>query len=263
MVTTDGAALRRPTTAELAQAVGLTTAAEPRTSTTWSIIGGGPAGLGAAVYGASEGLRTVLVERQATGGQAGQSSRIENYLGFPDGVSGSQLTDRARRQALRFGAEMLTARTVTELRGRGPTRVLPLDDGTRDRRARGGARRRASPTAQLDADGAADLVGRGVYYGSASTEARGLRRAGTWCIVGGANSAGQAAVFFARHAEKVTLAVRGPDLRGLDVALPDRADRRHRQHRRPHLHRGRRAAPATDHLERRRRCTTSPPARTR
>ena len=93
------------------------------------IVGGGPAGLGAAVYGASEGLRTVLVERYATGGQAGQSSRIENYLGFPDGVSGGQLTDRARRQAVKFGAELLTARSVVGLEARGPARVLRLEDG--------------------------------------------------------------------------------------------------------------------------------------
>src|SRR3981081_2927806 len=94
------------------------------------VVGGGPAGLGAAVYGASEGLRTVLVERKATGGQAGQSSRIENYLGFPDGVSGAQLTDRARRQAQKFGAEVLTARDVVALEARGSARVIKFGDGT-------------------------------------------------------------------------------------------------------------------------------------
>src|SRR5438874_11134813 len=94
------------------------------------IVGGGPAGLGAAVYGASEGLHTVLVERRAVGGQAGQSSRIENYLGFPDGVSGSQLTDRARRQARKFGAEVLTARDVVALEARGSARVITFSDGT-------------------------------------------------------------------------------------------------------------------------------------
>ena len=99
------------------------------------MIGGGPAGLGAAVYGASEGLRTVLVERTATGGQAGQSSRIENYLGFPDGVSGAQLTDRARRQAAKFGAEILTAREVVGLEVNGSARTVRFADGVGDRRA--------------------------------------------------------------------------------------------------------------------------------
>ena len=134
------------------------------------IIGGGPAGLGAAVYGASEGLRTVLVERAAAGGQAGQSSRIENYLGFPDGVSGDQLTDRARRQALRFGAELLTARTVVGLQVRGPAREVLLDDGSSVLThavvlATGVSYR------QLEATGADELVGRGVYYGSSATQA--------------------------------------------------------------------------------------------
>ena len=152
-----------------------------------------------------------MVERQAPGGQAGQSSRIENYLGFPDGVSGSQLTDRARRQALRFGTEMLSARTVTDLRTAGPKKVLTLDDGTQIS-AHAVVLSTGVAYRELDADGAADLVGRGVYYGSASTEAEACVGRHV-VVVGGANSAGQAAVFFARHAEKVTLAVRGPDLR--------------------------------------------------
>ena len=174
------------------------------------IVGGGPAGLGAAVYAASEGLRTVIVERAAAGGQAGQSSRIENYLGFPDGVAGSQLTERARRQALRFGAELLTARAVTGLTAKGPAREVTFDDGSA-----------ISPHAvvlatgvsyrHLEASGADDLVGRGVFYGSAATEAAGC--AGQHVIiVGGANSAGQAAVFFSRHAGRVTMAVRGDSL---------------------------------------------------
>ena len=130
LVTPDGTALlKSPSEAEIAAAVGLTT-----TPTTdfydLIVIGGGPAGLGSAVYGASEGLRTVLVERQATGGQAGQSSRIENYLGFPDGVSGAQLTDRARRQAAKFGTEVLTARDVVGLEARGSARVVKFGDGT-------------------------------------------------------------------------------------------------------------------------------------
>ena len=129
VITPDGKALSSPTGAEIAAVVGLST--EPAAEFyDLIVIGGGPAGLGAAVYGASEGLRTVLVERQATGGQAGQSSRIENYLGFPDGVSGSQLTDRARRQARKFGAEVLTARDAVALEARGSARVITFSDGS-------------------------------------------------------------------------------------------------------------------------------------
>ena len=210
VVDLEGGVLRRPTTAELARAVGMSTLPS-EDFYDLAIIGAGPAGLGAAVYGASEGLTTVVVERQAPGGQAGQSSRIENYLGFPDGVSGSQLTDRARRQALRFGTEMLSARTVTELRTSGPKKVLTLDDGTQIS-AHAVVLSTGVAYRELDADGAADLVGRGVYYGSAPPRPRPASGQHV-VVVGGANSAGQAAVFFARHAEKVTLAVRGPDLR--------------------------------------------------
>jgi thioredoxin reductase (NADPH) len=174
------------------------------------VIGGGPAGLGAAVYGASEGLRTVLVERLATGGQAGQSSRIENYLGFPDGISGAQLTDRARRQATKFGAEVLTTRDVTGLEVRGSARRVSFADGTSiDAHtvilATGVSYRR------LDVPGLAGLTGRGVYYGSALTEAPACVGQDIY-IVGGANSAGQAAVYLARHAKSVTILVRGPSL---------------------------------------------------
>jgi len=209
VITSDGDPLIRPALAELANAVGLATMpAEEFYDLV--IVGAGPAGLGAAVYGASEGLRTVIIERAAAGGQAGQSSRIENYLGFPDGVSGGQLTDRARRQALRLGAELITARTAVGLEVQGPARRVVFDDGTSVLTktvllATGVSYR------QLAAGGLADLVGRGVYYGSASTQAASC--AGDHVIiVGGANSAGQAAVFFSRHAAKVTLAVRGDSL---------------------------------------------------
>ena len=210
VITSDGRPLVRPSLLELANAVGLsTTPAEEFYDLV--IVGGGPAGLGAAVYGASEGLRTVIIERAAAGGQAGQSSRIENYLGFPDGVSGDQLTERARRQALRFGAELLTARSGPGLQrpGARPARSC-FDDGSAIRPARGRAGHRGLlPPAE--AAGADDLVGRGVYYGSAATQAAGC--AGEHVIiVGGANSAGQAAVFFSRHAAKVTMAVRGDSL---------------------------------------------------
>jgi len=167
IVTPDGSTLVGPSTAELAAAVGLLTV--PATDVyDLVVVGGGPAGLGAAVYGASEGLRTLLVERQATGGQAGQSSRIENYLGFPDGVSGAQLTDRARRQATKFGAEILTSQEVRSLHADGPSRHLVLSDGSSVTAhsvvvATGVAYR------ELDAPGAGELSGRGVYYGSAAT----------------------------------------------------------------------------------------------
>ena len=209
VVPPDGSVLRSPSIAELAARVGLNTV-PAGDFYDLLIIGGGPAGLGAAVYGASEGLRTVLVERHATGGQAGQSSRIENYLGFPDGVSGGQLTDRARRQAIKFGAELLTTRCVVGLRAHGPSRAVRFEDGGEILAhtvvlATGVAYR------ELDAEGADRLVGRGVFYGSAATEA--LACAGqSVIVVGGANSAGQAAVFLAGHGARVTMVVRGPDL---------------------------------------------------
>ncbi|GIG91259.1 FAD-dependent oxidoreductase [Plantactinospora endophytica] len=209
VITPDGTALVKPTEVELAARVGLSTT-PAADFYDLVVVGAGPAGLGAAVYGASEGLRTVLVERQATGGQAGQSSRIENYLGFPDGVSGAQLADRARRQALKFGAELLTTRDVVGLEAAGATRLLRFSDGTSIAAhtvvlATGVAYR------QLTAPGLADLSGRGVFYGSASTEAPNCAGQDVY-IVGGANSAGQAAVYFARHARRVHLLVRGPDL---------------------------------------------------
>ncbi|MBN9744563.1 fused response regulator/thioredoxin-disulfide reductase [Amycolatopsis sp. A1MSW2902] len=209
VVTPDGTVLKQPSGSEIADAVGLST--QPAQDFyDLVVIGGGPAGLGAAVYGASEGLRTVLVERKATGGQAGTSSRIENYLGFPDGVSGAQLTDRARRQAQKFGAEVLTARDVVGLEARGSSRVVTFGDGSEIAAhsviLSSGVNYRA-----LEAEGIAELTGRGVYYGSAATEAPECSNDHVY-IVGGANSAGQAAVFFAQHAADVTLLVRGASL---------------------------------------------------
>jgi thioredoxin reductase (NADPH) len=209
VVTPEGKTLVAPTTTEVAGAVGLSTT--PMTGFyDLIVVGGGPAGLGAAVYGASEGLRTLLVEREATGGQAGQSSRIENYLGFPDGVSGAQLTDRARRQAAKFGAEILTARDVTALRSHGPARVVVFGGG-------GEVAAHAVVIATgvsyriLDAPGASTLTGSGVFYGSAATEAADCVDADVY-IVGGANSAGQAALFFCRVAKTVNLIVRADAL---------------------------------------------------
>ncbi|MFF5497211.1 FAD-dependent oxidoreductase [Streptomyces aquilus] len=209
VVTPDGTPLVAPEAPELAAQVGLATTP---TAEFYDlvVIGGGPAGLGSAVYGASEGLRTVLVERSATGGQAGQSSRIENYLGFPDGVSGAQLTDRARRQAAKFGAEILTARDVTALEINGAARVVRFSDGSAIA-AHSVILATGVSYRQLEAPGCTDLTGCGVYYGSALTEAASCQGQDIY-IVGGANSAGQAAMYLSKGAKSVTLLVRGPDL---------------------------------------------------
>ncbi|MFE9841512.1 FAD-dependent oxidoreductase [Streptomyces goshikiensis] len=209
VITPEGTPLIEPEVPELAAHVGLATT--PATDFyDLVVIGGGPAGLGAAVYGASEGLRTVLVERSATGGQAGQSSRIENYLGFPDGVSGAQLTDRARRQAGRFGAEILTAREVTGLEVNGAARVVSFSDGSRIA-AHSVILATGVSYRQLQAPGCDSLTGCGVYYGSSLTEAASCQGQDVY-IVGGANSAGQAAMYLARSAKSVTLLVRGESL---------------------------------------------------
>ncbi|MBO3742806.1 FAD-dependent oxidoreductase [Actinoplanes flavus] len=209
VVTADGRALSRPTVQEVARAAGLST--DPgRDFYDLIIVGGGPAGLGAAVYGGSEGLKTLLIERQAVGGQAGQSSRIENYLGFPDGISGAQLTERARRQADKFAAETLTTREVVGLRTDGSARTLTFADGG-EVSAHAVLLATGVSYRPLVADGIAGLTGSGVFYGSAATE--GPACAGTDVyIVGGANSAGQAALFFSRYARRVTLLVRGDSL---------------------------------------------------
>jgi thioredoxin reductase (NADPH) len=209
VVTPEGDYVADPTIGELAARVGLSTT--PATDFyDVVIVGGGPAGLGAAVYAASEGLRTVLVEREATGGQAGQSSRIENYLGFPDGVTGGQLTDRARRQAHKFGAEILTTRDVVGLDPRGSSRVVQFADGG-EVVAHSVLLATGIAYRQLGVPGAEALTGCGVFYGSAITEAPACTDADVY-IVGGANSAGQAAVFLARHARQVTLLVRADTL---------------------------------------------------
>jgi thioredoxin reductase (NADPH) len=209
VITPDAVVLLAPTDAELAAVVGLSV--EPREDFyDLVVVGGGPAGLGAAVYGASEGLRTVLVERDATGGQAGQSSRIENYLGFPDGVSGGQLADRARRQAAKFGAEMLLTRNCVALEAHGSKRVLRFADGSTIA-AHAVVLATGISYRSLDVDGVDGLTGRGVFYGSAMTEAAECAEEKVF-IVGGANSAGQAAVFFARYASSVHVLVRGPSL---------------------------------------------------
>ena len=174
------------------------------------IVGAGPAGLGAAVYAASEGLSTAVIEREATGGQAGTSSRIENYLGFPKGLSGAELARRATTQAVRFGAEMLLAQEAVTARVEGPYRILRLDDETELNChalivATGVTARR------LTLPGVERLSGAGIYYGAALNEAASYRGEHI-VVVGGANSAGQGAMFFSRYAAQVTMLVRSSTL---------------------------------------------------
>ena len=204
---TDGTLLSRPATRDLAQLLGLQTNARHAEYDTM-IVGGGPAGLAAAVYGASEGLRTVVVEREAPGGQAGTSSRIENYLGFPSGVSGDELASRALQQAKRLGAEILVTRSVARIDPNTRQVYLDGDDVVRARTvilATGVTWRR------LAIDGFDRLIGKGIYYGAARSEASATHGLDVH-LVGAGNSAGQAALYFANHARMVTLVVRGDSL---------------------------------------------------
>ncbi len=205
----DGSFATNPPTFEIARKLGLKTKAE---SPFYDlvIVGAGPAGLAAAVYGAADGLRTLLIEREAPGGQAGRSSRIENYLGFPTGLSGNDLARRAVTQARRFGVEILAPQEVTKVRVEGPTRMLTLSDG-----AEVGCRALLIATGiafrKLDVPGLDRLTGAGVYYYAPMSEAFSYRD-GNIYIVGGANSAGQAAMYFSRFARQVTMLVRGNSL---------------------------------------------------
>jgi thioredoxin reductase (NADPH) len=203
----DGTLLRRPSTREVAERLGLPTRAR-RPEYDTMIVGGGPAGLAAAVYAASEGLCTIVVEREAPGGQAGTSSRIENYLGFPSGVSGDELASRALQQAKRLGAEILVTRDVARIDP--ATREAHLDGGDVVRArtvilATGVAWRR------LAIDGFDRLIGKGIWYGAARSEASAMHGLDVF-LVGGGNSAGQAALYFANHARTVTLVIRGDAL---------------------------------------------------
>ncbi len=209
VITDAGAVLQAPSTAEVAAALGLA-AAPSLPFYDLIVIGGGPAGLGAAVYGASEGLSTMLLEREAIGGQAGQSARIENYLGFPSGIAGGDLAWRATTQARRFGAELLLTSEVSSLEVCGSARVIRLADGT-ELGAHAVLLTTGVAYRRLVAPGVDALTGSGVYYGAAATDAETCRGDDVY-IVGGANSAGQAAVFFARAARSVTLVVRGQSL---------------------------------------------------
>ena len=206
----DGSYDEAPENLKIADKIGLQTRAEQQFYDLL-IVGGGPSGLAAAVYGASEGLSTVLVEREAPGGQAGTSSRIENYLGFPAGLSGADLARRAVDQARRFEVEILTPQEVSGVRVEDPYRIVTLSDGT-EISCYALIVTTGVSYRKLDVPGAHDLTGRGVYYGAAQTEAFSCRDEDVY-IVGGANSAGQAAMFFSGQARKVSLLCRSGDLR--------------------------------------------------
>lgn len=198
----DGGRLANPARDELAARLGLRT--EPAAPFyDFVIVGGGPAGLAAAVYGASEGLRTVIVEREAPGGQAAQSSRIENYLGFPQGLSGADFTQRALEQAARFGVEVVVSRAAASLRAEHGYHALGLDDG-RELGAHAVLIATGLSWRKIDADGCANLVGAGIYYGAAAAEAAAVRGIDVY-MLGAGNSAGQAALYLARFARSVTI----------------------------------------------------------
>jgi thioredoxin reductase (NADPH) len=218
----DGSRLSQPSNLQIAEKIGLRTQAE-RPFYDLLIVGGGPAGLAAAVYGASEGLSTVMIEREAPGGQAGSSSRIENYLGFPSGLSGADLARRAVTQARRFGVEILTPQEVTSVRVDDPYRIVTLGDGSEISChallvATGVSYRR------LNVPGLEKLTGAGVYYGAAMTEAMSCRDEDVY-IIGGANSAGQAAMYFSKFARNVIMLVRSDSLtKGMSQYLIDQIE---------------------------------------
>ncbi|OZC03373.1 FAD-dependent oxidoreductase [Rubricoccus marinus] len=222
VVTPDGAHLENPTNAEVAQASGLSQTAE-REFYDLAIIGGGPAGLASAVYGASEGLKTVLIEREAPGGQAGTSSRIENYLGFPSGLSGADLARRGVSQAKRFGVEILAPVSVESIRAEGPYKILSLSTGS-EVACHALMLATGVDWRTLPASGADEMAGQGVYYGAAMTEAIGCQDEHVF-VVGAGNSAGQAALHFAEYAAQVTILVRGDDLaKSMSQYLVDRIE---------------------------------------
>lgn len=214
-----GEVLSNPTVDELAERIGLRTRAET-SFYDFVIVGGGPAGLAAAVYGASEGLKTLLLERRAPGGQAGMSSRIENYLGFPSGLTGADLARRAFTQAKRFGAEILSPQEATGLKVDGPYRIVKLRDGS-EVSCHALLISSGLSWKKLEVPGVERLQEAGVYYGASMTEAQ-LCTGEDVYVVGGANSAGQAAVYFARFARSVTMLVRGDSLeKGMSQYLID------------------------------------------
>lgn len=205
----DGSHLKQPTMSDIGGKIGLQQKAA-ETMYDVVIIGAGPAGMAAAVYGGSEGLKTLLIEKHAPGGQAGTSSRIENYLGFPKGLSGAELTQRAITQAKRFGIEFLSPKTVSGIETKDGYKIVQLDDGgqinTKAVIITSGVQYR-----KLEAKGINDFTGAGIYYGAATTEANACRNKDVY-IVGGGNSAGQAAMYLANFANKVYIVIRKPDL---------------------------------------------------
>lgn len=215
----DGSTLVQPSLHDLAEKIGMQTRpAQPFYDL--AIIGAGPAGLAAAVYGASEGLHTVIIERDAAGGQAGTSSRIENYLGFPNGLSGADLARRAVAQARRFGVEIISTEEVKEIRAEDSYRYLRLSEGN-EISCHAMLISTGVTVRRLDAPGVEALTGAGVYYGAALTEAAAYKGQDV-LIVGGANSAGQAAVYFARFAREVSILVRGDSIEaGMSQYLVD------------------------------------------
>ncbi|HEX6372554.1 MAG TPA: FAD-dependent oxidoreductase [Longimicrobium sp.] len=227
----DGRWLAEPSDEALAEHVGMSTEAE---SPYYDliIIGAGPAGLAAAVYGASEGLRTVLIDRDAPGGQAGMSSAIENYLGFPDGVSGSELAGRALRQAERFGAEVVVAREAVALRVEEPNRVVVLDDGA-ELRTQAVLLALGVSWRMLKAPGCDRLIGRGLYYGAAAAAVPTCRDRDVY-LLGAGNSAGQAAMYLARYARSVTMVAPEADFaEKMSEYLLDRVRKNPNVHLRP------------------------------
>lgn len=218
----DGSALHGAEMSELADALGLAT---HTTSDLYDVVvvGAGPAGLAAAVYASSEGLRTAVIERDAPGGQAAQSARIENYLGFPKGLSGADLSHRALTQARRLGAEMVLARSVESMERRGTIHAVRFDDG-QEVEARAVILATGVSYRLLPADGLAELTGRGVYYGAAATDARATAGEDVY-IVGAANSAGQAALHLAEYARRVVMVVRGDSIAtGMSRYLVERVE---------------------------------------
>ncbi len=205
----DGTHFSAPSNLELAEKIGLQTEAH-RPFYDVVVVGGGPAGLANALYAASEGKRAVLIEKSGPGGQAGTSSRIENYLGFPNGITGADLAQRASAQARRFGAEILTAQEVVGIRREDPYRIVQLADGS-EIAAYAVVITTGMAVRTLDVPGVEPLNGQGVYYGVALSEAA-VYRGHDVCIVGGANSAGQAALFFSRYARRVTILIRAEGL---------------------------------------------------
>ena len=205
----DGSHLKQPTMSDIGGKIGLQQKAA-ETMYDVVIIGAGPAGMAAAVYGGSEGLKTLLIEKHAPGGQAGTSSRIENYLGFPKGLSGAELTQRAITQAKRFGIEFLSPKTVSGIETKDGYKIVQLDDGgqvnTKAVIITSGVQYR-----KLEAKGINDFTGAGIYYGAATTEANACKGKDVY-IVGGGNSAGQAAMYLANFANKVYIVIRKPDL---------------------------------------------------